>query len=339
MKNKSDLRKAVEDNLDEIVKEINLSLSGQNIAKHEQTLNRLGRGGKLPHWYHHLSQDHVLPNLDGKTVGSIIEMLLVAVLEDIAFKGMDIQPLKINPARGVDLPDLDLGIKSPSENFCTSEPFYSAYERLIGGEYDSLVLLTDYQTAKKNPPLRLQIIKWKYLSNTQIADMTLCRIARKHRDRLLNENEAWAQKLFRFLAYINQSDWSARHILSLVNVMDNQEQVRELIEKIKVDFSAKNKILTAKDLPPMPDSYLEKIVKVAEISPLSLGVLDCADNWVVESQKELARFPNENELNRLKDGPLDGKIGMSFALQWRYNFGKVFGVQQEEVPIDIGGET
>ena len=33
----------------------------------------------------------------------------------------------------------------------------------------------------------------------------------------------------------------------------------------------------------------------------------------------------------LKSGPLDGKIGMSFALQWRYNFGSLFnGANDDE---------
>ncbi len=76
----------------------------------------------------------------------------VAVLETSTFKKLALPPLRINPARGVDLPDLDIGIKSPSKNFCTSEPFFSVYERLLGSEYDALILLTDYQTAKKHPP-------------------------------------------------------------------------------------------------------------------------------------------------------------------------------------------
>ena len=33
----------------------------------------------------------------------------------------------------------------------------------------------------------------------------------------------------------------------------------------------------------------------------------------------------------LVNGPLDGEIGMSFALQWRYNFGRIFnGVEGGE---------
>jgi len=88
-------------------------------------------------------------------------MLLIAVLETKTFRSVAIPPLRVNPARGVDLPDLDLGIKSPSENYCTSEPLFSAYERLNGSEYDALVLLTDYQDAKSKPPLKLQIIQWR----------------------------------------------------------------------------------------------------------------------------------------------------------------------------------
>src|SRR5207237_3110019 len=123
-----------------------------------------------------LRKHRTLPNLDGKTVGSVIEMVLVAVLETYTFAKLNIPPLRINPAKGVDLPDLDLGVKSPSENFCTSEPFFSPYERLLGSDHDVLVLLTDYQEAKKKPPLRLQIIDFRYLTKSQVADKNLCRI-------------------------------------------------------------------------------------------------------------------------------------------------------------------
>jgi hypothetical protein len=137
------------------------------------------------------------------------------------------------------------------------------------------------------------------------------------------------------LAYVNQSDWRARHLLGIVDDMQDQNLIRERIELAKKDFQSKNKVLVAKGLPPYPSSELDKIINLGTITPIHLGVLDCADNWVVESQKELARFPNENELNRLNSGPLDGLIGMSFALQWRYNFGRVFGVQQSEMPLDL----
>jgi hypothetical protein len=65
-------------------------------------------------------------------------------------------------------------------------------------------------------------------------------------------------------------------------------------------------------------------------TPLLVALTDAADNWVTECMKEAGRLPNDNEWNRLRTGPLDGKIGMSFALQWRYNFGRLFGEAVEE---------
>ncbi len=153
MKTKEELRELVRGNLGDIVAKVNDALDGKGLRSIRPTLERVGRGGNVPHWFERLSRDKgVLPNLDGKSVGSVVEMLLIGVLETHTFKGIDSPLLRVNPARGVDLPDLDLGIKSPSENYCTSEPFFSAYERLYGSEYDCLVLLTDYQTAKDKPP-------------------------------------------------------------------------------------------------------------------------------------------------------------------------------------------
>ena len=139
MPTKAELRRILQDKLSETMARVNSALSGRDVEKLETVFKRIGRGQQLPHWYEGLKTNHTLPNLDGKTIGSVVEMLLVAVLETYTFAGLSAPPLRINPARGVDLPDLDLGVKSPSENYCTSEPFFSAYERLIGGEDDMLV--------------------------------------------------------------------------------------------------------------------------------------------------------------------------------------------------------
>jgi hypothetical protein len=196
MSSKADLRTILQQKLPDTIARVNASLSGQNVEALETVLARVGQGQQLPHWYEGLKVNHTLPNLDGKTIGSVVEMLLVAVLETFTFTGMAIAPFRINPARGIDLPDLDLGVKSPSENYCTSEPFFSAYERLIGSEHDVLVLLTDYQEAKKRPPLRLQIIQWRYLRGSQVADHNLCRIALEHREWLVHTDESRAKRVF-----------------------------------------------------------------------------------------------------------------------------------------------
>jgi hypothetical protein len=324
MPTKEELRQVVRCNLDEVISRLNAALRGEDLAALESTLTRL-RGGQLPRWYQELQAAKALPNLDGKTVGSVVELLLAAVLET----ALGIPPLRINPARGVDLPDLDLGIKSPSENYCTSEPFFTAYERLLGSEHDALVLLTDYQQRKRTPPLKLQLIKWRYLSKSQIADESLCRFARTHREWLLQENESWAKKVFRFLAFVNQSDWRAKKLLALVANLQDESQINTIIHEAEADFAIYNKKKAKQDRPVLPDSDLAALRNILKIRPLHLGVIDASDNWVVEVQKELGRLPNENEWGRLINSPLDGMIGMSFALQWRYNFGKLFGVEAE----------
>ncbi len=321
---KAELRNIVRENLDAIIDSLNQALLGNSLDQLEETLARLGRNHELPHWFDSLERDHSLPNLDGKTIGSVIEMLLVSILENHTLKQHSIPPLKINPAKGIDIPDLDLGVKSPSENFCTSEPFFSAYERLLGNEHDAIILLTDYQTKKTTPPLKIQIIKWQYLYGHEIADKNLCSIAAKHREWLLKENETHLKKLIRFLSYINQMDWRAKKLLGIAQHMNNEKKVRSLIEQADTHFKKVNAAKKKKDDRLLPIEDLHAISNIKTISPISLGVIDALDNWVVEVHKDFARFPNENEWTRFKTSPLDGKIGMSLALQWRYNFGSIF---------------
>ncbi len=338
MPSKQELRDIIRNRQDDIAKSINAALRGKKLSGIKPVMARVVRNGLLPHWFQNLKQNGTLPNLDGKTIGSVVEMLLVGILETSIFAGLGVPPLRINPARGVDLPDLDLGVKSPSENYCTSEPFFSAYERLLGSECDILVLLTDYQSKKNNPPLQLQIIKWRYLKKTQVADSHLCAIARKHRDWLISESEATAQRVFRFLAYINQSDWRGKFILRMIDVLQSEDEVRRLLDEARRDFASRNKKAATRDKPLIPDSDLEAIERIGTISPYYIGVIESADNWIIEILKDAARSPSSDEWNRLKSGPLDGQIGMSFALQWRYNFGRLFGVDACDIepPMPTG---
>lgn len=331
MSSKKDLRNKVRNNLDGAIDALNEALRGENLKRLEPVIKRLGRNGELPHWYSGLKDNKTLPNLDGKTIGSVLEMLFVAVLETVIFKDDKIPPLRINPARGIDLPDLDLGVKSPSENFCTSEPFFSAYERLYGNEYDCVVMLTDYQTAKKNPPLRIKVIKSKYLCGSEVADESLCKIAKKHRDWLIRDDVNRAMRVFRFLAYVNQSDWRAKQLLLMVANLDKpNEWFDQAIQESENDFTKKNnnRLKNNKDLLPAED--LDALKKISKITPRHIGVVEQLENWLIETLKDASRAPNENEWRRLMNGNLDGKIGMSFALQWRYNFGRIFGEKDSE---------
>lgn len=324
MLTKAELRNLLRERLEETMIELNHALQGLNLGRLESVLSRVGRGETLPHWYEQLRSQQTLPNLDGKTVGSVIEMLFVAVLETVTFQDVEIPELRLNPARGVDLPDLDLGIKAPSQNYATSEPFLSAYDRLLGSEHDALIMVTDYQERKSHPPLKLQVIQWCYFSNTELSDFALTAIARKHRDWLLSQNEAWTQKTFRFLAYINQSDWRAAHLLRIVDAMQEKNEVQRLVLEAEKDFRKKNNQRVHKDQEAIPDHEIKSLLSITAAQPITLGIVDAVDNWVVENYKDFARLPNENEWGRLLASPLNGQIGMSFALQWRYNFGRAF---------------
>ena len=326
MKNKQELRSLVRANLQKAVDGINRALDGKDLDVLEPVLRRIGRGGVIPHWFDDLKSGGVLPNLDGKTVGSVVEMLLVAVLETSILANEKIA-LRVNPARGVDLPDLDLGVKSPSENFCTSEPYFSAYERLLGSEYPVIVLITDYQEKKENPPLRLQIVKFDFLEGSQLADKNLCETARSVREKLLGENDAWARKVFKFLAFVNQSDWLAKQLLLALRAMyspDEAGALSSLLRAAEKDFRKKNEKALKEDKDGIPSGDLEIIKRLCEGTPASLAVIDAVDNWVVNNFRDAGRVPNDNEWERLKCSPLDGRIGVSAALQWRYNFGLLF---------------
>ncbi|MBI3840039.1 MAG: hypothetical protein HY288_19120 [Planctomycetia bacterium] len=336
MHNKVKLRGIVRENLSKAVSQMNSVLRGRGVKKLEAVLARIGGGGTLPHWYRALESEGVLPNLDGKTIGSVVEMLFVGILETSILADAGIRQLKINPARGVDLPDLDLGVKSPSKNYCTSEPFISAYHRMLGSEFDIVVLLTDYQAKKKTPPLQLQIIDSRYLKNTQVADRNLCNLAKRHRSWLIKENEATAQKLFRFLAYVNQSDWRARWLLKLIDGMRDEQIVLKRIKESNTDFVRRNNAALKNDKPVIPDADLDAINRIQKVHPAHIAVIEAAENWVLEVLKDAARPPSEYEWRRFRSGPLDGQIGMSFALQWRYNFGQLFGKNgRSDEPIEI----
>lgn len=333
----------VMENLDQVVGGINRALEGKDLESLEPVLARLGRGGVAPHWFADLRARGVLPNLDGKTVGSVVEMLLVAVLET-GLLAEEKLTMRVNPARGVDLPDLDLGVKSPSENFCTSEPFFSAYERLLGSEHPVVVLVTDYQEKKENPPLRLQIVKSAYLEGSHLADKNLCETARLLRDQLLQESEAWARKAFRFLAFVNQSDWLAKQLLSALRIMysaDESTSLAKLLHAAEKDFTKKNKDALKSDKDGVPACDLEVVRKLCQGSPARLAIIDAADNWVIANCRDAGRAPNDNEWERLKSSPLDGMIGVSAALQWRYNFGVLFKepkVQKAPKPAKFAGK-
>ncbi len=182
--------------------------------------------------------------------------------------------------------------------------------------------------------MKLQILEWRYLLKTQIADRNLCITAKKVRKFFAGKNDSQMKRVFRFLAFVNQSDWRASRLLALIDAIGNENQIQAAIKMSVPDFTRRNKLRERKSAPLLPDSDLDAIMRVAHVSPLHLGIIDAADNWVADVQKDMGRLPNENEWQRLLASPLDGVIGMSLALQWRYNFGPLFGKESDNNTAD-----
>lgn len=314
-------RTQVKNNLQLIKEKLNSALRGENLDELAPILTRINRNGATPPWFTLLETESRLPNLDGKTVGSVIEKMLVCVLERYVFNGN--LNLSINPARGVDIPELELGVKSPSTNYDTSEPYFSAYERLLGNEYDAIVLLTNYQEAKGRNPFNLQIIDIKYLLGSEIADTNLCKIAKDLRTLIHDEIEL--KKIVRFLSYVNHSDWEANSILKLIKeVIINGKSLNTMLTKINRDFEVKNRKNLRENKALIEQDCLDRLKAIATVTPTNHAIITAAENWVILTQKDNGRYPNDNEWHRFMVSPLNGRISMSFALQWRYNFRCLF---------------
>ena len=321
-------RMKVANNLSEVKNRMNEILHGQRLDEIEPILARIDVSHSVPDWFKLLRSGKGIVTKDGKTIGSILEKLLVCVLEKYIFDSSI--TLSVNPAKGVDIPELELGLKSPSTNFCTSEPYFSAYERLLGNEYDAIVPLTDFQNTKGKSKLDLQIMDISYLRGSEIADKGLCHIAKSIRNNH-NLDEYSIKKLIRFLAYINQSDWEGSRILDIIeDVLINNNPVDSCLKNINKKFIAYNKKKTKENKLPLDSEILNRLNNITKITPIEQGIIKIAEDWVIENQSDNGRFPNDNEWRRFCCSPLDGKITMSFALQWRYNFSGIFNITKEQ---------
>src|SRR5207302_5648347 len=176
---------------------------------------------------------------------------IVADVEKNVLKGKLATTLSINPARGVDVPDLDLSIKSPSKNWCTSEPFSNGYERLLGTEYDVVAVITNYQDAKNKPPLRIQLGLNHYFEGHEIADKGLCARAKKIRESVLGFGDAPARKVFKFLAFADQSQWLCKRLLELINGLNTPNELPRILETAIARFDSDNQGIVNKTKVPL----------------------------------------------------------------------------------------
>ena len=116
----------------------------------------------------------------------------------------------------------------------------------------------------------------------------------------------------------------------MVDKIQDDAAIREIVRVAEIEFAKSNQDRLKNDKLPIPDEELAALRAVVKIKPLHIGVIDALDNWVTATCKDSARNPNEKEWKDFLSSPLDGKIGMSLALQWRYNFGPLFGVGDDD---------
>lgn len=243
---------------------------------------------------------------DGKSIGTFIEKLLTvlfSIRKGCIFTG--------SAAKGIDLPELNLGIKATSDRQPqSSEPFRNAYERIFGIENALLVFIYNGTAYATGAETNLRCIQHYLLSETNVADKGLCSSAREARD-LFNKKIISEDILRRILRLLVLSDKSNREFLNMCRLI--REMAAILQGKIKgVEF----RFLTVKNNDPDLLTYINS----AKTHEMLSGAIDAYE-------KQFASFPFASEglattqqMKRFQEHPLDGKISLSFALQWRLQF-------------------
>jgi len=239
---------------------------------------------------------------DPKTIGTFIEKLLTvlfSIKKGCVFSG--------SSAKGVDLPELNLGIKATSDRQPqSSENFKNAYERIFGIGNALLVFIYNGTAYASEAEANLRCVQHYLLSETNAADKDLCASAQGVRE-LYREKIIGEDLLKAALRLIVLSDKSNREFLGMCR----------LIREMASIFSGKTKGLEFRFLDANPRDARGYLTSADVQRALALAV----DAY----QKQFPSFPFANdglitdEQSRVfREHPLDGRVSMSFALQWRF---------------------
>jgi hypothetical protein len=206
-----------------------------------------------------------------------------------------------------------------------ADQFYNC-ERIA--EKLGFMVVSRFEDKAITPPLKLKIIKQRYVRGTQIADRNLCAVARMQREFIFKESPPTTNRFFQFLAYVNQSDWLAKRLVRCLRSLHDETALEASIKLGIAEFNKEAKVREKKGKTPLAQEDIECLEGLLKINPLRGGVLRACDDWITENLGNAGRLPSDLEFKALMNGPLDGEITMSFALQWRYNFSRVFGVAE-----------
>jgi len=269
----NELQRKVKEGLPGIVEAVNQYLCGDKHPRIKRHLCAIEPGNEQPSWFIHLARKRRPQRTDGKSLGTYIEKLLKAEMSRLL--GI---PLIGSSASGVDIPELDLNTKATSDRQPqSSEPFDSAYDRVLGAKFDIVVCIYNgRELLESSCPLR--ILSAEYLKKTEVADAKLCGTA----------------KLLQRLA--------------LAKVIGNDLAKRTL-----------KSIVHSKKAGPKGAFYMALHDALASDDPgrIAAALESCEQEMGAEGQTGV---PSSGEWNSFLRSPLEGKIGISFALQWRYQF-------------------
>ena len=86
-----------------------------------------------------------------------------------------------------------------------------------------------------------------------------------------------------------------------------------ILRRFERDFTTKNERNIREGKATIPQDSMDRLNAISEITPTAQAIINAAENWVILSQKDNGRYPNDNEWHRFQSSPLNGKIGMSFG--------------------------
>lgn len=287
------VRNYLRQNMESLTRQVNRAFAESEVLESlRNAISNNSPNGEVPPWFENLLREGGLRVTNGKSIGSIVEKVVAAVIEVYMIPEIDdVEPfsVELNPAAGVDLPQIQIGIKSPSENWDTSEPFFSPFERITGNVHDCLVFLTNFQQVKNNLPYTLAMIDSRYLLGSELSDHVLTNHALRARNIIGIESGIYI-KFCRFLCLMNKNSRDDQPILNI--------------------FLQHFRAVEDDDENPAPSLHECELF---------------LDRWMEANGGVFAKLaPTELETQRLENGPLNGSIGISFALQWRYTFRSTF---------------
>jgi hypothetical protein len=242
---------------------------------------------------------------DGKSIGTFIEKLLTVLLsieKKCVFSG--------SAAKGVDLPELNLGIKATSDRQPqSSEAFKSAYERIFGIENALLVFIYNGTAYSGEAEENLRCVQHYLLSETNVADRGLCGYARDVRE-LYREKIIGEDLLKSILRLLVVSDKSKKEFLGMARLIHEMASIlgggTKGVQFRYLDASKASDVMAY-----LTDTKVQHALAAAvDAYQAHFDSYPFANDGMIDGE----------QFKVFQEHPLDGKISLSFALQWRFQF-------------------